>query len=395
MTVSIRTVTFNHAPGNLAASAMNVRRNFAQAAVLPEWRAGDTVEPEDSVAAYVIESVNPMGLLIEATFVSDDPTLRQAEIRAIELAWTDWVLTGGNVLGEVSPQLVRFDAQGSGGPTTFRLTNVRLRSRGCGVSNVFWRWQFRLGPADPWRDAGVTAHRIYATLGIPTSPWILAPFEAANTQLPWTDVLEYACTWAAGRTTRQAILANITQAVYELGDPPKSGVIEYGCPVNAVTMYAQSFFNCSAFLDRLRGGIGNGRYVNCTDCAAFVATFANILGCDVWESRMGEYRPPFACNPFMAIGTGVWNVPCGVPGGFLYHEVAWTGACDNDDAVCDACIGFSGLTTFPPPEQVPILAVLTRFGRSGQGGYRDALAAPSARETCRPRPAERVRRPIF
>jgi len=428
MTVAVRSVTFNHEPGNPAVSAMNVRRNANELAVLPEWQAGVTTTPEESVAAYVIEAVHPLELLIEATFLSSDPALTKAEVRAVEfpatafpaeivlpsvppavaaagtttdwlvavqLAWQDWVADGGNVLGEVAEQLVNFDAGGNSGPVKLSLVNVRLASGGCSANNVFWRWQFRVSPADPWQEAGVTQHRIYATLGLPTLPWTLDPFEPANTQLPWTEVLEHACTWAAGRNTREGILAGVTVAVFLLGQPPKKGIIEYGCPIGAVTMYAQQFFNCSAFLDRLRGGIGNGRYVNCTDCAAFVATFANILGCDLWESRMGEYSPPFACNPFLAIGTGVWNVPCGVPAGFRYHEVPWSGACDSDAAVCDACIAFSGLTTFPPPGQTPVFAVLTRFGLPGEGGYRDVIAAPAARDICRPLPAERVRRSVF
>ena len=84
--------------------------------------------------------------------------------------------------------------------------------------------------------------------------------------------------------------------------------------------------------------------------------------------------------------------PCGWPG-FTYHEVAWTGHCGPADLICDAAAAFSGRTSPPPPGIVPRVAANVRF--DGPGGYRDLLVAPEARPLTHPRPAERVRRPIF
>ena len=41
-------------------------------------------------------------------------------------------------------------------------------------------------------------------------------------------------------------------------------------------------------LERLTGGPGLGGMVNCTDSANTVTTLSNLLGCDLWESRMAE-----------------------------------------------------------------------------------------------------------
>ena len=56
-----------------------------------------------------------------------------------------------------------------------------------------------------------------------------------------------------------------------------------------------AYFECTQFLDRLRGGPGLGGTVNCTDCAVIVSTFSNALGCDLWQSRMGSQQ--FEVNP--------------------------------------------------------------------------------------------------
>src|SRR5439155_18829125 len=82
------------------------------------------------------------------------------------------------------------------------------------------------------------------------------------------------------------------------------------------------------------GGPGLGKYVNCSDCATIVSTFANAVGCDLWQSRMGY---GFGLNPLLAIGFNVWQTACGW-GSFSYHEVAWKDGCTANDPVWDACL---------------------------------------------------------
>jgi hypothetical protein len=138
--------------------------------------------------------------------------------------------------------------------------------------------------------------------------------------------------------------------------------------------------------------------VNCTDCATIVSTFANVLGCDLWQSRMGTLLPPsvvfFATNQIQSIGSARFGLPCGWPG-FTYHEVAWTNGCTADDDVYDACCAVNGTAT---PDRAPRVALLPtgmRFGAPGAAQYRDRLAAPAARGVCEPRPGTRVRRVVF
>ena len=114
----------------------------------------------------------------------------------------------------------------------------------------------------------------------------------------------------------------------------------------------------------LRGGIGQGRFVNCVDCANLVVTFANVLDYELWPSEMGANdRKPFELNPILAIGASQWKTPCDWEG-FSYHVVGWKGDCEEDDEVFDAC-GFS-----VPDGDYETLAgfVLERLGRIPEVG---------------------------
>jgi hypothetical protein len=180
----------------------------------------------------------------------------------------------------------------------------------------------------------------------------------------------------------------ITRAVFDLG----SDLVEYGCQVDGISQYSLPYFNCSAFLELLDGRIGRGRFVNCQDCATVVATFANILGCRLWQSGMGLGF--FALNPIVAIGSSGWRTACGWAG-FTYHEVAWKGQCGAQDSVFDACLLIDADADPTRAPHSPMLATDLRFGNPGEGAYRDRLAAPAGRISCQPLPWIRQRRPLF
>jgi hypothetical protein len=178
----------------------------------------------------------------------------------------------------------------------------------------------------------------------------------------------------------------VTAAVYDLGP----GTVEYDCPGGGSSHYSAGNFACTAFLDRVRGGFGNGRYVNCSDCGTIVSTFANALGCDLWSSRMG-YQ--FGLNELLAIGSSTWMTACGW-GGFSYHEVAWSGGCSAGDDVWDACLRVDGDADPVHAPHTALLPTKLRFGNPGDMTYRDRLATPATRGACAPDPVTRVRRTV-
>lgn len=393
MSVRLDAIQLNHDPNTVHNSAINIRKNVAEFVDVPEWRAGISTSAADSRAAYVKKETQGQTLLIKARFDWTGLQGGQVEIRAVDptsggsgcLGVIRKLLNAlfGNVLGEVKARTVQFAGPGVGSWETFELENTRLDQVGVGIRTTHWQWQYR-EPGGSWTDFDDSRHRIYVLLETPTVPWQQAPYSSSNTQLPWTDVLDKACTWAVGAVDRDTAAQKITAKVYDLGN----SVIEYDCPHGGATQYAWPNFDCTAFLDRISGGPGNGQYVNCTDCATFVSTFANALGCDLWQSRMGW---GFALNPLLAIGSSVWQTACGW-GGFSYHEVPWKDDCQASDPVYDACLQVDGDADPTSAPHTPLLPVNMVFGTPGSGGYRDKLS-PSG--TCDPQPSSRQRRSVF
>jgi hypothetical protein len=147
-------------------------------------------------------------------------------------------------------------------------------------------------------------HRIYTVLKEPLLPWKQSPYQ--DTQNPWSDALDYSCNWAEGTKTldaaEAAIITRVNLPEGGLKYNKDAGACHYtACASGDIysTDTIVDSFNCTAYIDRLGGGWGNGIYVNCSDCACIVATFSNILGCELWESKMGF---TFFLNPIISIG---------------------------------------------------------------------------------------------
>jgi hypothetical protein len=425
MSVRLEAVEFNHDPTGATTDALTIRRNASQTVAVPEWRRGVSLTAADAPAAYAMAGTAGRTRTVRVQLRRLDPALGSVEIRALDARGAGGCLYAllralginpiappadargsgraasgrlrsgaespergpGNVLGSVRARTVAFRPDDLTDFELFELANVRVESAGVGVFTDEWRWQYRTAPAQPWMDFETTTHEVFVLLASPTAPWQQQPATATNTQLPWTEVLRHACAWAAGAHTPDDAAERITRAVYELGPV----TVEYDCPGGGSTRYAFPAFNATAFLERLAGGIGNGKYVNCSDCATIAATFANALGCDLWQSRMGHF---FALNPLLAIGSSTWQTACNW-GSFAYHEVAWKDACTAADAVYDACLQVDGDMDPTAPPHSPLLPVDMRFGDPGDGDYRDRLATPAGRASCSPQPATRQRRTIF
>lgn len=385
--VTLTDISFNHDPLSLRADALNIRVNATAPITPPEWRLGHR-QPYESPAAYALRETAGHTIHIKARFTITPATRHAAEVRA----------EFGGLLGAIDPQTVHFvggvSSDGRGGQfISFPLRNEVMHQLG-GVrrQDCTWNWEYRCEPHEPWRHLQVTKHRVYVLLAQPTAPWQQQPFGAANTQLPWTDVLDYACIWAFGRATEIDAASAITRNVNALGP----ATVTYDCPGRGGSHYSFPTFDCTAFIDLLRGGVGNGNYVNCSDCATVTSSFANALGCDLWQSRMFPSRATarwFDLNEILAIGSNTWQTACNW-GHFGYHEVAWTGACTESDHVYDSCLHVDGdgdPTTFP---HTALLPCHMPFGAIGAGEYRDCLAAPTGRPNCNPQPATRRRRAV-
>jgi len=412
VSVRLEGIKFNHDPAAATNDALSIRRNKTTFVDVPEWRRGVSVAPEDSVAAYAMEATRGRTLTIQAQFSCATEKPGSIEVRAVDPTVNPPAPGGcpggclplwraiaalirdlfGNALGEVKAKRITC-TRGQTGWETFELENVRVWQVGVGVHITTWRWQYRIG-SGPWTDMQTTQHRIYVLVDVPTLPWVQAPFDPANIELPWTEVMDYACQWAVLAPDRDAAATAVTAGINNLG-PNR---IAYDCPGGGSTHYANPTFNCTAFLDRLGGGPGNGQLVNCTDCATFTSTFANVLGCDLWQSRMSPSSGwSFGLNDILAIGSSTWFPGCPNWSGhsFSYHEVAWKGACTDTDEIFDACLQVDGDPDPTAPPHTALLPTNMRFGTPGSGDYRDRLSTPAGRPDCTPQPTTRQRRSVM
>lgn len=413
MNVLLEAIKFNHDPTSETTDALNIRRNETQFVTVPEWQRNISINPEDSPAAYALCETRGKNLTIKAKFKCTDPSIQAIEVRAIDAVINPTLSSGlglsalalrilrlilrsslGNVLGEVKERSVTL-REGETDFETFELTNVRIWDVGVGVSDIRWRWQFRLSPTDAWTDFETTSHRIYTVLRVPTSPWQQEPYDISNTQLPWVEVLDYACNWAAGAKTADDAATLITRRVNDLG----AGVVMYEESQHFVKDFPTTIpgeyiskFDCTSFLNLLHAKEHNDvAQVNCTDCATIVSSFANCVGCDLSQSTMQPVPPPiFVLNPHIKIGIPGWQV-----GQFFYrHEVAWEGACGINDDIFDACLQVDGDGKPVEEPHTALLPTNIPFSGRDENVYQFLLVLASRDNGCEPHPETRIRRVI-
>jgi hypothetical protein len=295
----------------------------------------------------------------------------------------------GGIVADLPATLISFGPTGDSGWCGFALNTDTLVGRGAGLVSFEWVWQFRRQQDDPWITFDQSFHNIYLLLAPPTEPWSILR-GPLNQAAPWVDVLEIACQWAQGAQNTVQAASMITKAVNDLGGQRITYDILVGAP--HYTVLGVPRFLCEAFINRLRGGPGAGPLVNCSDCATIVSTFANILGCDLWQSKMGLVVPQFRLNPILGIGSQSFST---LAGSFTFHEVAWSGDCTALDTVYDACLQTDADPDPTTSPHRPSLPVNQLFGNPGSGDYRDQIAVPPDRDLCAPQPGLRIRRSLM
>lgn len=371
--VAITGVMFNY--DRTRGPAINIRRSFSREVRIPEWTP-DERRAEQSPAAYAIAQT-PKTVYIYARFAAAPPRDMIIEVRA----------KGGGVLGIATQRQVLI-RKGMSSPewVRFALSAHQIGKAGIRRSDIAWTWECRLPGQKKWASIGVTKHRIYEVLDVPTLPWKQQSYP--NTQNPWTDVLDIACGWAAGKKDALKAAEMVTRAV----NAP-AGAVSYR-PKSRYTKYvstsrggAVDAFLCSAYVMRVRYKRGAPEYVNCTDCAAIVSTFSNILGADLGQSRIDTVRgvASFRLNPIIPIGLTA-NPGYGA---FYYHEVAWSGGAGENDTLCDACLKVS--VNGP---NAPLIYTLP-IHRVFKMPYKPQLVAPVSLPHAIPWPPSNKRRPVI
>ena len=328
--------------------------------VLPEYVKGVRNEP----AAYVVRTL---------------PRIRVVLKKRLAFIAGTYTIGAGGSLGGVRRKVVTpvFQPSGLSDPIEFDL--MWPLPGAVGKLDVTFDWYARRSsiPSVPV-PVGSTKHRLYLLIGKPTEPWV--------TETPWVGALEIACDWAAGAANADDAAGRITQRYYNCG------VLKYD-DVNGATFYGGATYMLSEMIERLNGGPGLGLKVNCTDSANTVSTLSNLLGCDLWQCRMGW---SFDLNPILAIGfplPGPWPLWSG----FNYHEIPWKGACTENDRLFDGCLMVDGDNDPTAAPHAWLLPINMLFGDCTTMNYRLRLCppGPGGCSACQPQSGTtRRRRPI-
>lgn len=328
--IGLASITFDYDPTGLAIDSLTIRKNYNTAVNIPEWTMGK-VYAADSPCAYAISAISGHTPTIQAAFTISSPTTKVVSIRA----------TGGGILGAIDPFVAVFGTDNTVS-MILNLNHHQLTGGGVQRQDASWVWQYQID-GGAWTTITTSNHRVYVLFSSPKRPWKQDP-DRLEQQLPWTDVLDHVCQWAAGAIDENTVLSMITAQI----NNNNSGLTyDIGRGASVYTTPYGDFFMCTQFVDYLINNQGNGHVVNCTDCAAIVTSFANILGCDIFASVMSDNMPPnngFKCNEIMAIGYNTWQrpFPSGGSGGFRYHEVVWQRAGSYENPIHDACLQFDG-----------------------------------------------------
>jgi hypothetical protein len=351
MSISIEAISFNHDPVSAARDALTIRRNASTDITAPEWRRG-TTRPEDSPAAYTIDQIAANRLTIKVEFRREAGDPASVQVHAVGNA--------GNVLGNVKSRTITFGNKLSA-VELFELDTAD-RNPAVAVSNIAWDW-FVDGT---FRQT--TEHRIYTIVSAPQEPWGQPGSPVPDFQLPWTEVLEHACREARGARTANEAADLLTRWVYSLGQT-KLRYDDYGSGSSTFTIPGMRTFRCTYFLEALAG---SERWrVNCTDCATILSSFANILGCDLTQSQIGN---EFYTNPIQKIGSAST-----IKQPFKFHEVAWKFPAEGAASVYDCCLQVDG-DADPTDNNFsrPTLGINMPLGLGGTSGYHYRLIAGSS-----------------
>lgn len=372
MQVFLENIAFNHDPDLSKTGSFFLRRNETQVVPIPEWRNECCLNPECAPAGYVISQLPDM-MTIKASFRCDVPQVASIRVRALEIT-----AAGPSILGAVEARPVTLQDRHSG-LVEFNLPKAkdRITAAGVSVSDVTWQWQFSTA-TDPWKDFQTTEHRIYCVAQMPHMPWNPASNNVMDIQVPWTQVLNHACVWAAGLTQQSEIAGAITRSMHQLG---QEQMVKYGGSATYALTDSVGIdrFDCTAFLQLLKGHTGNGQRINCDDCATIVSTFSNILGCNLFQSDMGDEGFIFI-NPILLIGHPTVHRDLI----FFRHAVAWELNCDAAAPMFDACLQVD--TDGTPGDRKHNFSLPTDLGFDS---YRSSLVADGK---CDPQPATKKQR---
>lgn len=313
--VCLESLSLNHDSTSNTSDALNIRNNYTQSVVIPEWQKAKKSYP----AAYIKNK----NITVKA-FFSAAAGVNSAQIRAA---------VGYGSIGDINLKTVSFSG-GSSGQVSFQVAAPTPNE-----INYFyqkWNWYCKnINGSSPEEHLGSTLNKIFIVLAQPQSPWTIT----GQTQ-PWTDALVKSCLWAYGETTPAGAAEKITQHLFS--DVGGLYDVYSGAPFYT-TNGGSADFEMTNFLNN----IPSVSDVNCYDMGKSLVSFANVVGCEFSY----RYSNPFGyLNCIHAIGRGWTNNPFydGNPTQAIVPEDSYRTGFGNhafgsiSDNIFDACLTVDG-----------------------------------------------------
>jgi hypothetical protein len=271
--VCLESISFNHDSASSTNDAINIRKNYTQDVVVPEWKKAKKSHP----AAYITNR----NISVKAVF-SAAAGVSSAQIRAA---------VGSGSLGSINPTTVSFSG-GTSGPVTLQVVVSTPNE----IKYFYQKWKWYCkdinGSGSAEAHLGDSQNMIFIVLAEPQSPWT-----TTGQTKPWADALLKSCWWANGKGTLVGAAEKVTQHLFT-GVGGKYDV-NGGAPHYPI---GGSGFDMTSFL----GNMPSVSTVNCYDMGKAVVSFGNLVGCGL----LYRYSNPFGyLNCILPIGCGWTNNP--------------------------------------------------------------------------------------
>ncbi|HEV7681759.1 MAG TPA: hypothetical protein VGO68_06530 [Pyrinomonadaceae bacterium] len=376
MDVTIEAIKFDHDPNSATTNALTIRKNRDAKIGVSEWQyVNEREQPKTSVAAYTNSQGNALTIAVQ---------LRKANRSLVQNVVVSAKGTG--ILGNVKQCSIRFfENQILSEWKVCELEGARVTEVGVGKWEIEWDWSLEpdIGPL----TQQATKHVIYTLKAKPNRPWG-QPGDKPPYELPWADALDWACRWAAQAKDLPEIAGMITREIYALG-PEKLKFNGSTGAFSRMVLSGTSSFDLAWFLYVLKTQ-NECMTVSCTDCAILVSSFANLLGCNLYQSQMGG-DSPFNTNPILLIGSQ--DKICT---SFDYHEVAWEYPCTCEEGLFDSCLQVDGDPDPAGGDFEPMLGINIPLGDYNSKDYHFRLAQPGFYgQLCHAKNDSKIQRPIL
>lgn len=286
-TISVYSISFNYESGN-SNDALAIKKNNSTSIPVPEWLTGSRNER----FAYLKGQPNRK---VRAQFYIEPSGYYNSNIDV-------YASVSGDGIGYINLNTVYF--QGSQYSTPKVMTCQSSISGSVNKKSFSWNWYVDLINGNELEEPiyiGMTgSHTYYILLDTPQQPM----------SIPWTDVLDYACVWAAWKTTSSSALEALTTKLYnnsELYYDGGQSHYEYDRWPNPTKFE----FNLTRFLDEWDKA-------DCQDCGMFLSILSGSIGASLTQSR--RIQGYFSTKNICAIG---WSSTRWESTGWNFHHIGW------------------------------------------------------------------------